>query len=541
MKHSLAALIFVILLPMQRAFAQEAVLPLAPRTPLEIYIASIAGAIFVAAMVFALWRSKRETKKDEDDAELKIDLHALPLPLAALDDDARLIETNAAWNELFGLNESAPKELRLSQLLHPAEVEGERTRFNALQDNPRREYQTEARFYRGDEELLQGRLTVASLGLNRRLPEDATRVFAIARVEDLTRAHRAEADSLAARAALHELYAVVVEDGQALDTRLHSMLEMGCRRFGVETGIVGRAREDCFEIIQVISPDERLRRGQTHSLQSESDGKVSVVAGALEQIKKSDAQSHRAITERETYLGAPIRVLGRLHGVLAFASVEPRDKPFESSDIEVLELMAGWLGGELERTQSRRQLEIKSRQLEAQQKELLEANARLEELATRDGLTGAHNRRFLDERLDEEIARARRYKTPLSFLMLDVDKFKQYNDSFGHIAGDEALQMVAKVLKANVRSIDLVARYGGEEFAVVLPNTDAAGARILADRLRHAIEVAPWTERAVTASFGAATLQESMKDRSPFTAAADAALYHSKEAGRNRVTHNEDI
>ena len=167
--------------------------------------------------------------------------------------------------------------------------------------------------------------------------------------------------------------------------------------------------------------------------------------------------------------------------------------------------------------------------------ELARANVRLAEAAQTDGLTGLRNHRAFKERLDEEVARSGRNGQPLSLIILDVDEFKSYNDAFGHPEGDEALRRVAGVLAAVARTTDLVARYGGEEFAVLLPEADVQAAVQVAERLRAAIEAAPWPKRAITASFGVAALRA---DDEPKTliASADAALYESKRAGRNRVS-----
>ncbi len=179
--------------------------------------------------------------------------------------------------------------------------------------------------------------------------------------------------------------------------------------------------------------------------------------------------------------------------------------------------------------------------LEAKQAALEAANERLDALATIDGLTGVKNRRAFGEKLTEEISRSVRYKTPLSLLLLDVDKFKQYNDTFGHLGGDEVLKTVARLLREQARANDFVARYGGEEFTLLLPNTDAEGAVVMAERARAAIAAAPWPERAVTASFGAATLSSETNSEAELIGAADRALYASKERGRNRVTHVHNL
>ncbi len=188
-------------------------------------------------------------------------------------------------------------------------------------------------------------------------------------------------------------------------------------------------------------------------------------------------------------------------------------------------------------SQTNAALEAAQIELKAKQAALEEANIRLDALATTDGLTGVKNRRAFGEKLAGEVLRSARYGAPLSLLLLDVDKFKQYNDSFGHPAGDEVLKTVARVLGEQARTTDFVARYGGEEFTLVLPNTGAEGSLVLAERLRVAIESTSWPNRAVTASFGAATWTSEINTDTALIDAADRALYTSKENGRNRVTH----
>ncbi len=176
-------------------------------------------------------------------------------------------------------------------------------------------------------------------------------------------------------------------------------------------------------------------------------------------------------------------------------------------------------------------------QLESYQKKLEEANVQLERDSITDKLTGALNRRALEQRLEEEIVRARRSASPLSFALLDVDHFKAYNDAFGHQAGDVVLAGVVGLLKESGRITDIVARYGGEEFAVILPNTAHEGGRVLGERFRRTIEAASWPQRAVTVSIGMASWSASMADAAALIQAADQALYAAKEAGRNCVRH----
>ncbi len=176
-------------------------------------------------------------------------------------------------------------------------------------------------------------------------------------------------------------------------------------------------------------------------------------------------------------------------------------------------------------------------QLEAYRRQLEEANVHLQALATTDGLTHLSNRRAFQEKLTDEVERAARYGTPLSLLLLDIDHFKQFNDTFGHPAGDRVLLSVAVLLEATARSTDFVARYGGEEFVVLLPNTDEYGAEVLADRFRSAIENAAWGQRSITVSVGVSTLVAPEGDGTALIEQADAALYVSKKNGRNCVHH----
>ncbi|HXE59274.1 MAG TPA: diguanylate cyclase [Gemmatimonadaceae bacterium] len=168
--------------------------------------------------------------------------------------------------------------------------------------------------------------------------------------------------------------------------------------------------------------------------------------------------------------------------------------------------------------------------------------ARFEVLALTDPLTQTHNRRALVDRLTSEVERARRYALHLSVLMVDLDRFKVINDSYGHVVGDEVLRGVSRVLQREARAVDIVARFGGEEFVVVLPETGEEGAVALAERIRARVEETPpvtggeygWLR--VTVSIGVATVP-SPRVNSPeeLIAVADEALYRAKAQGRNRV------
>jgi diguanylate cyclase (GGDEF)-like protein len=162
--------------------------------------------------------------------------------------------------------------------------------------------------------------------------------------------------------------------------------------------------------------------------------------------------------------------------------------------------------------------------------------------AVTDELTGLFNHRRFQEVMTAEVERARRYGHELGLIMLDIDNFKQVNDTYGHLQGDLVLREVAHVLRQSSREIDEPARYGGEEMAVALPQTDLEGAYQFAERVRRRIEALelPLPDGdgvlRVTASFGAASLVAAGGvDKDALVAAADAALYHAKGAGKNRT------
>ncbi|MCU0073645.1 PleD family two-component system response regulator [Pseudomonas koreensis] len=183
------------------------------------------------------------------------------------------------------------------------------------------------------------------------------------------------------------------------------------------------------------------------------------------------------------------------------------------------------------------------RALRVSQQQLLDTNLVLQRLMNSDGLTGLSNRRHFDEYLELEWRRSLRDQSQLSLLMIDVDYFKSYNDTFGHVEGDEALRKVATAIReSSARPSDLPARYGGEEFALVLPNTSPGGARLVAEKLRQTVAAlkiphnAPAEGSSLTISIGLATMvPESGSDCRLLISAADRGLYLAKNNGRNQV------
>ncbi len=181
--------------------------------------------------------------------------------------------------------------------------------------------------------------------------------------------------------------------------------------------------------------------------------------------------------------------------------------------------------------------------LDAAYRELESTNARLKEVSFKDEVTRLYNRRFFSIRIEEEVSRYRRFKHPVSVVLLDLDGFKAVNDELGHAMGDETLRGVGELLLKHSRGINVICRYGGDEFAILLVETPKPGAQIYADRIRHVLEhhVFPHGQR-ISASFGIATLPEDVgASADDLLRAADEALYSAKRAGKNRVSTHEAV
>jgi len=160
-----------------------------------------------------------------------------------------------------------------------------------------------------------------------------------------------------------------------------------------------------------------------------------------------------------------------------------------------------------------------------------------EYLSITDGLTGLYNHRHFQEQLEVEVKRGQRYDLNLSLIMIDLDHFKEFNDSYGHLEGDSLLRKIAQILKSSLRETDFVARYGGEEFAVILPETNKEGASIAAERVRRAISEQIFGEvgAKMTISLGVASYPDDACLRADLIRKADEALYRAKREGRNRT------
>jgi diguanylate cyclase (GGDEF)-like protein len=242
------------------------------------------------------------------------------------------------------------------------------------------------------------------------------------------------------------------------------------------------------------------------------------------------------------YAGAPLVTPGGdALGTLCVIDKKPRD--LTELQRRALSALSRQIVAQLELRKALDHLAIRVQEsieyeekLESYQRKLELINASLEVDSQTDKLTGLSNRRHFDEILLEEFDRAARRERPLSIMLIDVDNFKSFNDTFGHSAGDETLRRVARLLTDNKRLQDFVARYGGEEFVVLLPNTLEEGAMILAERIRKGVQNYKWDLRPITISVGVCTFTGTEHTVAQYIEVADGALYLSKANGRNRAT-----
>jgi diguanylate cyclase (GGDEF)-like protein len=224
----------------------------------------------------------------------------------------------------------------------------------------------------------------------------------------------------------------------------------------------------------------------------------------------------------KSFISYPISIGSRRFGVLNLAD-KIGGGAYDANDLSVIELVAPQIALAIERA---------AWQQRANQFQVMSIT---------DPLTGLHNRRYLEARLTEELSRSKRYDYPLSFMMIDIDDFKLYNDRNGHQAGDRALEITAQCLRSALRKVDVASRYGGEEFSILLPQTNLQEAGVIADRIRRKINTTLFEHGksqplgAVTVSIGLSAFSPALDSSEAIVRAADRALYHAKHHGKNRA------
>lgn len=273
---------------------------------------------------------------------------------------------------------------------------------------------------------------------------------------------------------------------------------------------VGYERESFNISISARSPLIRLlKKSSTNYLH------FSVLLG-----KNNLKSATRKLEVLEPDLLVPLKVKENLNGMLVFGK-KLNGKEFNNSEYKFVAFIADVAGIAME-------------------------NARLYEMATQDRMSGLFVHHYFKNALFNEFSRAKRYGTPLSLIMMDIDFFKKVNDTYGHQRGDVVIQQIAHLIRDGIRDIDIAARYGGEEFTIILPETGIEAAQTVAERLRESIADFPFathddTSLHITASFGISTVRKTTASSEELIEEADRALYQSKRNGRNQVSRGKPI
>jgi diguanylate cyclase (GGDEF)-like protein len=347
--------------------------------------------------------------------------------------------------------------------------------------------------------------------------EEGVFMYLIETNRDVTHRMRAEKALKESETQLRTLYEFSIATGRDLemDKLLHEVLNALIRmdRFCVESrAVLFHAEERSLQLAAVVGLPETIRRscnavgyGECHCGMAAEKGDVLI-------LRRSECEERRPIACRGVrphgHLILPFKTGGRIAGVLCLHTGPDTD--IDGSCLELLHSIGIQLGIAVKRARLFEEMKLSS---------------------LHDPLTGLGNRRYMKRQIDHYINAAKRYGRRLSLVMLDIDHFKCYNDTYGHVKGDMVLSDLAVLLRGQMRDADQIFRYGGEEFLIMLPETDLHDACIAAERLRKAVE----REGLVTISLGVASYDDFVQTSDVLITNTDTALYVAKQKGRNRV------
>lgn len=333
---------------------------------------------------------------------------------------------------------------------------------------------------------------------------------------------------------IRRLYEITNSYDLGFETQIEKILKMGLERFHLDIGILAQVEGDEYVVKHCVAPDElHIVPGAVFDFNTtycqitcQTDGPT-----AIENIGKDDRfASHPAYQAfpLESYIGMPLRLYGQLYGTLNFSSPLPYQRRFSEVDLDAIQLMSSWV-----------EIEIIRRQ---QEERLQELNQILERKAYEDSLTGVPNRRSMFKHISADLNRITREHAKVSVAIIDIDRFKNINDSYGHQKGDQVLYEIAQSLNNDKRDYDFLARYGGEEFLLWLPNTDRELADLVCTRMKDKIESLTICEIPVTISIGVSCYisgdLKALQNReriNQLISEADKALYDAKQSGRNAI------
>jgi len=307
----------------------------------------------------------------------------------------------------------------------------------------------------------------------------------------------------------------------------NTLLEKSLQLINAEQGSLMILDQETSELVVEArrSADDMVQEHMRFNKAEGISGMVLERGGALlvEDIEKDPRirKANRPRYRTKSFLSVPIKIEDRLAGVLNLSD-KIKGGVFNAEDLNLLESFISNVAIAIERSILYKQTE------------------KLQKLSITDHLTGIYNRRYLNRRLSEEITRYNRYKHPFSFMMLDLDKFKEYNDTFGHIAGDNLLRNLASVMEKSLRTIDIAARFGGDEFVTIFPQTPKIDAIQISNRLKEKIDRALSEhniEMPLSISVGLATFPDDASSIMELIEKTDQALYLAKKGGGNRVVY----
>lgn len=448
----------------------------------ETFFEAFLLSIFSTSLVY-LWKVKKKIWKGKEQFETIF--KGAAIGIALVDREGRPIESNPAFQKMLGYSGEELSRMVFTEFTHPEDVSNDLAFFTELVDGKRDHYQIEKRYIRKDGQVIWANLLVSLFpSTNDESP------YVIGMVEDITeRKLHIEKLRLYEKVIEKTLQGIIITDKEGAILFVNQAF----------TAITGYSMEEAL--------GKNLR-----TLYSKTQDDI-FCKNLWATIYETGQWQGEIWSKRKN---------GDLYAEWLNMSSLQNDKGEVTNYIAVFSDIT---------------------QLKLNQQKLEEANEELHRLSYMDGLTNVMNRRFFDESLDREWKRAIENKTPVSLILLDIDFFKNYNDTYGHQSGDDCLKQVATALKGTLkRSVDWVARFGGEEFAVVLPNTDVEGASRVAEALRSSVEalriphVQSKVSEYVTISVGVATLiPDWVSKPEELISAADQMLYQAKQDGRNRV------